>query len=142
MSYATPTDFGAWNGTLVQPSDIQRLLDRASDLLDAALITAVYAIDANSNPTDAVIVAALKNACCAQVEWWIVTDVEFGMVSRQQLVNMGAVGAWENAAAGDLSRTAPWSPAQGVPTGRARLAPRAREILLVARLWNVRPLAL
>lgn len=139
MSYATPADFTAWNSTLVQPTDIQRLLDRASDLLDAALITALYNVDSSSNPTDTTTIAALKNACCAQVEWWLITDKEFGLPLGVQSANLASGGVEQKASPGPIV-SASWAMPRSF--GRNRLAPRAWEILSVARLWNVRPLAL
>lgn len=139
MSYATPADFASWNNSLIPPTDLQRLLDRASDLIDAALITAVYAIDSNGNPTDTNDIATLKNACCAQVEWWLITDKEFGLPLGTASLNLAHGGAEQNASPGPIQSSS-WAMPRSF--GRNRLAPRTFEILHVGRFWNVRPLAL
>lgn len=69
MAYATVADLQAYM-LATPPPEGQRMLARASDLLDTYLNTAVYTTDVNGNPTDTSIIAAFKDAVCAQVEWW------------------------------------------------------------------------
>jgi hypothetical protein len=68
-AYATSVDYTAYAGG-VAPSDVARLLDRASDLIDS-IVTVAFAVDAVTKlPTDAAQAAALSKAACAQVEFW------------------------------------------------------------------------
>jgi hypothetical protein len=69
-AYATPADLAAWLET-DPPADADRLLRRASDLLDATVYGA-YAVDAGTGlPADPAAAAALRDAACAQVEFWV-----------------------------------------------------------------------
>jgi len=49
-AYATATDFTTYTGQAAT-ADTPRLLQRASDAIDAKLIGAFYAADVNGNPT-------------------------------------------------------------------------------------------
>lgn len=70
MAYATPEQYEQITGQ-TPPADITRLLDSASELLDTeALLGAVYDVDAEGLPTNAVVVDAFARAVCAQVEFW------------------------------------------------------------------------
>jgi hypothetical protein len=73
--YAVANDVIAYCSTLSAPPaepDLDRLILRACDLLDAHLIGTQYDVDANGNPTDVItVIPALKNAVCAQVEFWL-----------------------------------------------------------------------
>jgi len=68
VAYATTTELAAYLGDVI-PDQAERLLDRASDLIDAH-IRAPYAADANGDPTDTDDIAACTAATCAQVEYW------------------------------------------------------------------------
>lgn len=68
-AYATPADLTAWLPTGTAVTDAPRLLARASALLDD-IITAPFDVDADL-PTDPTVAAALRDACCAQVEQWL-----------------------------------------------------------------------
>ena len=69
-AYATTADLAAWLGTDA-PEDSERLLRRASELLDATVYGA-YAVDsATGLPADPDAAAALRDAACAQVEFWV-----------------------------------------------------------------------
>lgn len=127
-SYATAadyTDFIAGNGKAT-PNDINRLLKRASELLDACLSIAIYDVDPITNlPTDALVIDVFRRATCAQVEYWDETGDELGSSSQFQRLQIGPV---------QLDR-----PMRGVSSDEpaARLAPQARAILQTAglRLW-------
>ena len=68
-AYATTAELAAWLGTDA-PEDSERLLRRASELLDATVYGA-YAVDAATGlPADSGAAAALRDAACAQVEFW------------------------------------------------------------------------
>ena len=69
-AYATTAELAAWLGTDA-PADAERLLRRASELLDATVCVA-YAVDAATGlPADSDAAEALCDAACAQVEQWV-----------------------------------------------------------------------
>lgn len=68
-AYATTAELADWLGSSA-PADAERLLLRASETLDS-LVTAAFAVDpVTTLPTDADTAAALRDACCAVVEFW------------------------------------------------------------------------
>lgn len=68
-AYATSAQLDVWLGT-GGPADADRLLDRATELLDEAA-TGTWDVDTNGDPTDSDVAATLADAACAQVEYWI-----------------------------------------------------------------------
>jgi hypothetical protein len=70
--YAETSDLEAWLGSSRSaPSDAERLLTRASDLIDS-IVVATFAVDATTKlPTNTDTAAALRDACCAMVEFWL-----------------------------------------------------------------------
>lgn len=86
-------DLHAYLGT-DPPADSQRLLARAQELVDTALNSSSFAIDANGNPTDATTIAAFNKAVCAQVEFWIASGDE-----------LDALGDWTSYSMAGLSVT-------------------------------------
>lgn len=118
MAYATSAEYTDYSGRAA-PSDISRLLERASDTIDAAVV-ASYATDAAGNPTDPDVIAALRKATCAQVEWWDESGDEVGVLGDFTSVGIGSL---------NLSR------GQQASKGR-RLAPRASDHLQTAGLLN------
>ncbi|MFD8151742.1 hypothetical protein ACFV28_13455 [Streptomyces sp. NPDC059720] len=119
--YATPEQLTAWTGQPAPP-DADRLLARASEDVDDALVTAVYATDALGMPTDPDILRALADATCAQVEW----QQETGDTGT------GAAGRWDSVSIGPVSL----SGRKDGPTaaGDVDLAPRAHRALRRAGL--------
>ncbi|MEV5086875.1 hypothetical protein AB0N18_02810 [Streptomyces griseoincarnatus] len=119
--YATPEQFTAWTGQQ-PPADIERLLARASEDVDAALVTAVYATDALGMPTDPRVIQALADATCAQVEYQQATGDD----------GTGAAGRWGSVSLGPVSlgdrRDGPTA------AGDVDLAPRAHRTLRGAGL--------
>lgn len=69
LAYATSAEYLTWTGLSSAPADIDRLLLRASELLDVTVLVS-YGIDTNGLPTDTDIAAAMRDACCSQVEFW------------------------------------------------------------------------
>lgn len=55
------------------PDDAERLLERASTLVDQAVL-AGYDVDDEGTPTDQGVAAVLADATCAQVEQWLEVD--------------------------------------------------------------------
>lgn len=73
-TYATPADLAAYvarhgGGTWAPPPEprVLGLLEEASGVVDAWLIGAVYATDADGLPTDTTVAAGLRDAVCAHV---------------------------------------------------------------------------
>ncbi|MFF4989631.1 hypothetical protein ACFY19_20730 [Streptosporangium saharense] len=72
--YATTDDLTEWFDGDDLPDNATRMLRRASRFIDNRLLrTAVYPTDPGGMPTKAEHVAAMRDACCALVEWWDVT---------------------------------------------------------------------
>jgi len=78
-SYADSTDLAAWLGGYDEipagPGDPTRLLARASRVVDR-LVTVPYTTDDDLSPTDEDVADALRDACCAVVEYWIAAGGE------------------------------------------------------------------
>ncbi|MFZ3471461.1 hypothetical protein ACODT4_20750 [Streptomyces sp. 2.9] len=90
--YATPEQLAMWMGRPAPDDDAARLLARASEDVDDALLTAVYDVDDDGDPTDPQIVTALANAACAQAEFWLASgDDGTGAGSRWDSVSIGPV---------------------------------------------------
>jgi hypothetical protein len=75
--YATTVDLANYLEA-APPAGARRLLVRASRRVDRALLTAVYDVDEHELPTDPRIAAALRDATCAQVEYWATTGLDPG----------------------------------------------------------------
>lgn len=119
--YASPEQLAAWTGNPA-PADAERLLARAGEDIDSALLTAVYRVDEDGDPTDRRIAQALADATCAQVEHWLATGDD----------GTGAAQRWDSVSIGPVSlsgRSSAPSTASGVD-----LAPRADRALRRAGL--------
>jgi hypothetical protein len=68
--YATIDELADFLGSRSAPIDAERLLRRASERVDS-LVTAGFAVDSDGIPTDAGTARALRDACCAVVEFWM-----------------------------------------------------------------------
>ncbi|MET9601097.1 hypothetical protein [Streptomyces sp. NPDC006459] len=118
--YATPEQLAAWTGQPA-PADAERLLARAGEDVDSALLTAIYPVDEDGDPLDPEVRTALANATCAQVEFQLAGgDDGTGAGGQWASVSIGPVSL-----SGRSSRTA----AAGV-----ELAPRADRALRRAGL--------
>lgn len=76
--YASVADLIAFTaaGTLDAITEPARQLTRASELLDAT-VRIPFTVDADTDlPTDTDVAAAMRDACCAQVEFWAETGEE------------------------------------------------------------------
>ncbi|MFF4177650.1 MULTISPECIES: hypothetical protein [unclassified Streptomyces] len=118
--YATPEQLSAWTGQPAPP-DAERLLARASEDVEDALTAAIYDTDDAGMPTDPVVVQALADATCAQVEY----------VAAQGGDDTGAAGQWDSVSIGPVSM----SGRRGGPVGSAvDIGPRALRTLARAGL--------
>ncbi|UUN29430.1 hypothetical protein [Streptomyces sp. FIT100] len=119
--YATPEQLAAYTGAPA-PEGVERLLARASEDVDAALLTACYAVDDDGDPTEQPVVEALRDATCAQIEWQLATGDD----------GTGAAGAWDSVSIGPVSLSGRKS---GPPAASGvDLAPRAHRALRRAGL--------
>ena len=94
--YATEAQlvaYGAPAGVVLPTGvDAVRQLTRASEVVDLALIGAVYDTDAVTDlPTDVKVIEALQLATCAQVAYWAETGDQSGTSSQWQSVSIGSV---------------------------------------------------
>ncbi|WP_406334353.1 hypothetical protein OG814_11820 [Streptomyces zaomyceticus] len=119
--YATPEQLTEWTGRPA-PADADRILARASEDIDDALLTALYDVDDNGMPTDPDVAQALTDATCAQVEYQQATGDD----------GTGAASRWDSVSIGPVSLS---GRRQGAGTpGEADLADRARRALARAGL--------
>lgn len=123
--YATPEALTAWTGQPA-PADAERLLARAGEDIDSALLTAVYAVDEDGDPD---VRAALSDATCAQVEYQLVAGDD----------GTGAGGQWDSVSIGPVSLSGR-SSTTAATTG-VDLAPRADRSLRRAGLTPGRVIA-
>lgn len=118
--YATPEQLTAWTGKAAPP-DADRLLARASEDVDDALLAAVYTTDSAGMPTEPAVVAALADAVCAQVEYQLAAGSD----------GTGADDRWDSVSIGPVAM----SGRRGArPPGAVDLAPRAHRALTRAGL--------
>ena len=113
--YATLVDLHTYLGgdqAIDIDTDADRVLSRASRAVDR-LVTARYATDPDSAPTEATVILAMLEATCATVEYWL---------QAGEGVDVMAVGG-PISFAGFSMQSAP-----------SHVAPRAAEILRVAGL--------
>ncbi len=75
VAYATAAEYETWSGQSA-PSSIERLLTRASELLDATATAPFIVSDTTGLPEDVDEAAALRDATCAQVRFWVETGEE------------------------------------------------------------------
>jgi hypothetical protein len=126
-TYATVVQLAAqpWGLT---PADAARLLVRASEVIDQALRTAIYAVDDAGAPTDTAVIAALADATCAQVEFWETGDEEDDILGPVDQLSLAGMSVKMSANQGD--RVSP-----------TYLAPRAHRILVNAGLRDMQPVS-
>ena len=112
MAYATTTELAEYLGVQVAdlPDDADRLLDRASEMID------YYTLNRIDETEDAEVA---KKATMAQYEWWSQFD-EFGL---QGFYSQIQIGPFQASAAGETGGKGP-----------PELAPRARRFLFLKGL--------
>lgn len=125
--YATVGQYQEWSGdTLTPPAMVQTFLRRSSEVIDLAMIGAVYETDQDELPTDAGVIDAMMRATCAQCQFEIANN-DPALVKQQFVTSsVGGVAVTRNKAA----------TGQSTPP----LAPRAAAILRTAGVLEVAPL--
>lgn len=93
--YATEDDYKTWTGDDTATATTAQLRN-ASLVVDELLATAVYDVDEDDLPTDDAVIEALRDATCAQLEWWNETGDTSGV---------GASGQFQSASIGSASYT-------------------------------------
>ncbi len=89
--YATTTDLANALGE-APPLGAQRLLERASQLLDSDfLLTAIYDVDDDGMPTHPLVAAGFRDAVCSQVEFWGEVGEETDISGPLQGAQIGSV---------------------------------------------------
>jgi hypothetical protein len=85
MSYATVSELSNFTGIpeIDLPADTNRMLQRASELVDFATMNRI-------NATDTVHMEAAKKATCAQVEYWIEVDESMDKIGAPEAFNIGS----------------------------------------------------
>ncbi|MGH3942504.1 MAG: hypothetical protein ACRDTG_28550 [Pseudonocardiaceae bacterium] len=125
--YATLGDLASATGEEPTNGDARRLI-RASALVDSALIGAIYETNPTTLlPTDAAVVAALRDAVCAQVQWWAETGDDTGS---------GAAARWDAVGIGNVKLSGRRSRHGGAAE---ELAPAAQTALRLAGLLPITP---
>jgi hypothetical protein len=117
MAYATTTQLQAYLGTASLPADAQRLLNRASDLVDFVTLGRIETTDTEQ-------MLAARNATCAQVEYWITMgeDTDISGASYESI----SIGTFQmTTSSSESSKTKSLGSKHG-------LAPRAGRILFLA----------
>ncbi|MEV6735250.1 hypothetical protein [Streptomyces sp. NPDC051364] len=110
----------AWTGQPA-PADAERLLARAGEDIDSALLTAIYPVDEDGDPLDPEVRTALANATCAQVEHQLASGDD----------GTGADGQWDSVSIGPVSLSGRSSP---TTAASVELAPRSDRALRRAGL--------
>lgn len=127
-TYATSVQLATFTG-VAAPADADRLLLRASEIIDHAMRTAVYdADDTTKLPTDATVLQVFADATCAQVEFWFASDEEDDILGPVQSVSIAGISVQFGAG---TDRTSP-----------TYLAPRAHRILVNSGLRDGQPVRL
>lgn len=88
--YATTADLANFLQD-VPPANARKLLVQASRDIERATKTAIYDTDTNGFPTDAAVLAAFRDATCAQAEWWAETGDSLGVNGQWGDVKIGSV---------------------------------------------------
>ncbi|MBQ0827711.1 hypothetical protein [Streptomyces tagetis] len=123
-SYATTTQLANVLHA-APPLDSVKLLERATALLDSDFLkAAVYDVDADGMPTDAVVAAAFADAVCAQVEFWGEVGEETDISGPLQGVSIGSVqlqfGAGTNRTSPDYYAPKLVRALKGIPAEKLR----------------------
>lgn len=125
--YATVAQFrGRERDTLIPDDWVLYWLQQATEVIDVALVGAVYSTDADQMPTDPGLLSVLERACCAQAAFMAANNDPANVKSQFSSSNVGGV---------PLVR-APSAQGLALPP----LAPRAAAILRVSGVLPSAPL--
>ena len=119
--YATADDVINWIGDY-PPANVDILLARASLVVEELVMGVVYDTDVNGLPTDTTAIAALRDAVCAQVAWWVPAIPAAG--------DCGSEDGWPR-----MARASRPDPTVGGKLARPDVAPDVGRILHVAGMF-------
>ena len=122
-TYATEAELATWLGTAA-PTGAARLLRDASLEVDEMLLTAHYRVDHDGKPTDPVVIAALRDATCAQAEHRADYGDEVDVALAGEAVSLGSLSF------GGTGKSGIGNSSAGIP----QHSPAALRILRVAGL--------
>lgn len=88
-TYATVDEFTTWLNTEPLPEGAARLLRDASLEVDEMLLTAHYRVDHDGMPTDPKVVAALRDATCAQADYRDEHGDEATIIQGDETLSLG-----------------------------------------------------
>lgn len=75
IAYASGSDFTEWS-RMPAPANITSLLRSASLLVRGATVASVYSTDSAGIPSDGAVLAAFRDASCAQVALWVSAGID------------------------------------------------------------------
>jgi hypothetical protein len=125
-SYATTGELAAYLRT-APPANAARVLPRATEVIDDLLLGGYWELTEDGMPSDTRVAAALRQAVCAQVEWWRVNGDPDGL---------GATQSWNDVAIGSVKLSRGQKSDQQQPD---EIAPVAVRALRAAGLLPIRP---
>ncbi len=120
--YATEAEYRTWSGDL-DATVSESLLARASLAVDYALIGAWYSVNGEGMPIETVHIEALRDATCAQAQWYDETGDTSGS---------GAADQMQSASIGSAAYTKGYTGGGSNAGGMPSLCPTASQILRVA----------
>ncbi len=129
--YATAGEYAEFTGEPVPGDFNPKVLVRASRRIDRVLIGAIYATDDTGMPTDPKVLEAIREATCAQAQYWDELGDASGQGTGSELgeVEIGALR---------LRRSGNGKNGSGADPAR-QLSPVAADILRTAGLWPTTP---
>lgn len=90
-TYATATEYAEWLGEEKPPTGAARLLRDASLEVDEMLLTAHYNVSYDGMPTDATVIAALRDATCAQADYRDEHGDEAAIIQGDETLSLGVL---------------------------------------------------
>lgn len=104
-AYATSQELAEYLHEDEPPEDAERLLERASEVVDGLLIGAIYDTDDDDMPTSNAVRETLRKATCAQVDYWLESGgSEHGAVySQASIGNVSLTRAGANRRGEDIA---------------------------------------
>lgn len=133
-AYLTDTEYPSQlldSGYVVDSATVARIVERASLAVDSALVGVWYETDADQLPTDATILAAVKDATRYQADA-ILDDLLIGLGEKAPRVKSAQIGSASYTLDGSTS-------AAGTLPVDGTLCPDAVRALKVAGLLNIDP---
>lgn len=131
--HATPADLAAapWS---VTPVNAAALLRAAARMVDAALLTAVYPVDADGRATGTGVLEVLRDATCAQAATWAALGIDPAAGAATDAGPAVVASKGIGSASISYERTGAQIAAQARAQAATSLAPEAWHILASSEL--------